>query len=45
MLFEEGEALARAWPGAQFHATSGLGHNRILSDPAVIARAAAFLGE
>lgn len=45
MLFEEGEALARAWPGAQFHATSGLGHNRILSDPAVIARAAAFLGQ
>jgi len=43
MLFEEGEALARAWPGAQFHATSGLGHNRILLDAAVIERAVAFL--
>lgn len=45
MLFEEGEALARAWRGARFHATKGLGHNRILSDPAVIAEAVGFLGE
>jgi len=44
MLFEEGEALARAWRGARFHGTSGLGHNRILSDTAVIARAVDFLG-
>ena len=45
MLFEEGEALARAWRGARFHATEGLGHNRILSDAAVIAEAVGFLGE
>lgn len=43
MRFVEGEALARAWKGATLHATSGLGHNRILTDPDVIARAAAFL--
>lgn len=43
-LLEEGEALARAWPGARFHATSGLGHNRILSDPGVIGEAVRFLG-
>lgn len=42
-LFEEGEALARAWRGAQFHGTSGLGHTRILADADVIARAVAFL--
>jgi pimeloyl-ACP methyl ester carboxylesterase len=43
MLFEEGEALARVWKGAAFHATMGLGHNRILTDPDVIARVVAFL--
>lgn len=43
MLFEEGETLARTWKGAQFHATSGLGHNRILSDRDVIDRTVAFL--
>lgn len=40
---EEGEALARAWPNAQFHATRGLGHTRILSDPKVLARVVEFL--
>jgi pimeloyl-ACP methyl ester carboxylesterase len=39
----EGETLARAWPGASFHATAGLGHRRILRDPAVVARAVAYL--
>lgn len=43
MLFEEGEALARAWKGATFHATKGLGHNRILTDRDVVARTVAFL--
>jgi pimeloyl-ACP methyl ester carboxylesterase len=33
------EALAAAWPGARLHATSGLGHHRILRDPDVIERA------
>lgn len=43
--FVHGQALAGAWPGARFHATSGLGHRRILKDPAVIALAVAFLRE
>ncbi len=37
--FAQGEALAAAWPAARLHATSGLGHRRILRDPDVIARA------
>jgi pimeloyl-ACP methyl ester carboxylesterase len=41
--FDSGEALARAWPGARLHATAGLGHRRILRDPAVLAEAAAFV--
>lgn len=41
--FEEGENLAGAWPMAQFHATNGLGHSRILRDTAVIRRTTQFL--
>lgn len=41
--FAEGEAVARVWPEAQVLATRGLGHNRILRDPAVAARVAAFV--
>lgn len=41
----EGEALAAAWPGAQFVSTNGLGHRRILRDEKVIAEAARFIGE
>jgi len=40
---EEGIAVARAWPGAQFVRTTGLGHRRILRDPAVVARVTAFI--
>jgi pimeloyl-ACP methyl ester carboxylesterase len=36
--FAQGEALAAAWPAARLHATSGLGHRRILRDPDVIER-------
>jgi pimeloyl-ACP methyl ester carboxylesterase len=37
--FAQGEALAETWPGARLHATQGLGHHRILRDPAVIGAA------
>jgi pimeloyl-ACP methyl ester carboxylesterase len=40
---QEGAALAQAWPEAQFVRTAGLGHRRILRDPEVIARVAAFI--
>jgi len=38
-----GESLAQAWPGAELRRSSGLGHNRILRDPATITTAVAFL--
>jgi len=36
--FEDGQRLALLWPDAELLATDGLGHRRILRDPAVIAR-------
>jgi pimeloyl-ACP methyl ester carboxylesterase len=36
-------AIAAAWPGATLVETRGLGHNGLLRDPAVTARAAEFL--
>ncbi|MGT2490871.1 alpha/beta fold hydrolase [Cupriavidus basilensis] len=36
--WENGAAIAGAWPGAQLMATDGLGHRRVLHDAAVIAR-------
>jgi hypothetical protein len=41
----EGAAVAAAWPGAELMTTRGLGHRRILRDPAVVTRVAAFLRE
>jgi len=38
-----GRALAAAWPGAELMITHGLGHRRILRDPAVIAAALRFV--
>jgi len=38
-----GEELATAWPGARLEPTRGLGHQAILRDPAVVARAVEFL--
>lgn len=35
--------LAKAWPGATVELTEGLGHRRILGDPAVIATVLGFL--
>jgi pimeloyl-ACP methyl ester carboxylesterase len=39
---EAGELVARSWPGAELVRTRGLGHRRILRDPAVVARAVEF---
>ncbi|GAA3925971.1 hypothetical protein GCM10022406_09890 [Hymenobacter algoricola] len=41
--FAEAEAIARHWPGLDFRPTTGLGHNRIMRDAAVIGQAVAFL--
>jgi pimeloyl-ACP methyl ester carboxylesterase len=38
----EGEYYARLWPGARLLTTTGLGHNRVVDDPAVIEQALAF---
>jgi pimeloyl-ACP methyl ester carboxylesterase len=37
--------IARFWPGARLHSTSGLGHRRILRDPAVVAEVTGFVAE
>jgi hypothetical protein len=42
--WEDGLAIAAAWPGAQLWTTEGLGHRKVLRDPGVVARAVAFLG-
>lgn len=39
----DGAAVAAAWPGARFTVTTGLGHNRILRAPEVIADAVDFI--
>ena len=41
--FSDGAAIAQAWTGAEFMATEGLGHWRILSDAHVVARVTDFL--
>jgi pimeloyl-ACP methyl ester carboxylesterase len=38
-----GLALARAWRGAKFVGTKGLGHRRILRDPVVVADVVDFM--
>jgi len=43
--WQEGETLAHAWPNAISIQTQGLGHRRILRDPAVVARSVAFMAE
>lgn len=42
--WSEGERYARYWPQARLLSTTGLGHQRILTDPGVIASAMSFLG-
>jgi pimeloyl-ACP methyl ester carboxylesterase len=39
----DGIAVAGAWPSARLHLTSGLGHNRVLRDPDVLAEIAGFV--
>jgi pimeloyl-ACP methyl ester carboxylesterase len=41
--YAHGEEIARAWPGAEFMPTSGLGHRSMVRDPEVIRRTTAFL--
>ncbi len=41
--WSDGDAIARAWPGAALVTTHGLGHRRILRDPSVTARATSFV--
>jgi pimeloyl-ACP methyl ester carboxylesterase len=38
-----GSTVAAAWPGSRLHATSGLGHRRILRNPKVVAQVVEFL--
>ncbi|MCB2377258.1 alpha/beta fold hydrolase [Hymenobacter sp. BT635] len=41
--FHEAEDIARSWPGLDFRPTAGLGHNRIMRDPAVLQQIIGFL--
>lgn len=43
MPLARGHAVAAAWPGAQFLPTVGLGHRRVLRDPAVVDAVVAFV--
>lgn len=40
---DRGRLLAASWPGAELVVTRGLGHHRILKDPAVVARVVDFV--
>jgi pimeloyl-ACP methyl ester carboxylesterase len=41
--WDASERLATQWPNAQLLTTTGLGHNRVLTDPAVVSAAVAFI--
>jgi pimeloyl-ACP methyl ester carboxylesterase len=43
--FAHAQAIAAAWPGARLHRVEGLGHNRLLRDPAVVERTVQFVNE
>jgi pimeloyl-ACP methyl ester carboxylesterase len=43
VAYQHGEVVARAWPGASFYRTSGLGHRRILRDKGVIDKVCRFI--
>jgi pimeloyl-ACP methyl ester carboxylesterase len=42
--FAHSEAITAAWPGSHLVPLEGLGHRKLLRDPAVIEAAVAFLG-
>ncbi|MDU0372704.1 alpha/beta fold hydrolase [Hymenobacter endophyticus] len=42
--FAEAAEIAANWPGLDFRATAGLGHNQIMRDPAVLRQVVDFLG-
>ena len=41
--WRQGRAFAESWPGARFVSTNGLGHRRILRDPAVVQEVVRFV--
>jgi pimeloyl-ACP methyl ester carboxylesterase len=41
--YREAQILAHSWPGARLHTTAGLGHRRILRDPATLTEVVSFL--
>jgi len=41
--WEQGQIIAGAWPGARFLKTTGLGHGRMLRNPAVVDAAVDFI--
>lgn len=41
--WEKGDRFARLWPGARLFTTKGLGHNRLIDHPSVIAETMSFL--
>ena len=43
--WEEGSAIAAAWPGAELVTTTGLGHREVVRDPGVVKRVVAFVRE
>jgi hypothetical protein len=45
VAFADGAAIVAAWPRARLVATEGLGHQRVLRDPAVVEEAVAFVIE
>lgn len=42
VAFAGGEEVVASWPGARLHATTGLGHRRILEHPEIVAKVLAF---
>jgi pimeloyl-ACP methyl ester carboxylesterase len=42
--WSDSAAIARTWPAARLVTTDGLGHRRILRDPAVVAEVVGFVG-